>query len=225
MNGPASDHDPNEPGAPESGALERSEREPGDREPGGKAARPGGRSARVVAAVHQAVVELIAELGAEEVTIPLVAARAGVNPTTVYRRWGDMQHLLEAVALHRLRPQDPAPDTGDLGADLHEWAQRTLVSITLPDSQALLRGAVARGDSWNACIRSRAGQIESILEASLARDEAPPSLERVLDHVVAPIYFRVLIGPEPASPAYVHHLVDEMLAGTAPERSRPTPES
>jgi AcrR family transcriptional regulator len=181
----------------------------------GKAARPGGRSARVVRAVHDAVAELVAELGADEVTIPAVAARAGVNPTTVYRRWGDMQHLLEAVALHRLRPQDPAPDTGDLGEDLRQWAQRTLVSISSPDGLALLRGAIARGDSWNACVQARAGQIEAILASAGLREEPAPPLEQVLDHVVAPLYFRVLIGPDPANTAYAHRLVHEVLADPA----------
>src|SRR4051812_6853411 len=43
--------------------------------------RPGGRSARIRVAVHRAVEELLAEGPAEALTIPLIAAHAGVHPT------------------------------------------------------------------------------------------------------------------------------------------------
>src|SRR5579862_882907 len=46
--------------------------------------RPGGRSAAVLNSVKVAVEELVQEKGRERVTIPMVAERAGVNPTSVY---------------------------------------------------------------------------------------------------------------------------------------------
>ena len=67
--------------------------------------RPGGRSARVQQSVHQAVRDLEAELGREALTVPAIAARAGVTPSTVYRRWGDLRELLSDVAVERLRPE------------------------------------------------------------------------------------------------------------------------
>jgi len=54
--------------------------------------RPGGRSARVQKAVHRAVRELQADGGEGELTVPAVAARAGV--TTV----DDLSTLGDAVA-------------------------------------------------------------------------------------------------------------------------------
>ena len=56
--------------------------------------RPGGRSARVRAAVHRAVEELLAESPAEALTMPIIANRAGVHPTTVSRRWSSLGDLL-----------------------------------------------------------------------------------------------------------------------------------
>ena len=64
--------------------------------------RPGGRSARVRDAVHKAVVELLAD-GEIDVAIPKIAERAGVNPTSIYRRWGSRDHLLLDAAVTRLR--------------------------------------------------------------------------------------------------------------------------
>lgn len=37
------------------------------------------------------------ERDAAQLTIPAVAERAGVNPTTIYRRWGTLQALLAEV--------------------------------------------------------------------------------------------------------------------------------
>ena len=61
--------------------------------------RPGGRSARVQASVHAAVRALLAEMSRPEITVPLIAARAGVTPSTIYRRWGDLQELLGPLFL------------------------------------------------------------------------------------------------------------------------------
>ena len=74
--------------------------------------RPGGRSARVQASVHKAVRELMAEMSRADVTIPLIAGKAGVTPSTIYRRWGDLQELLADVAVDRLRPDIQPIDCG-----------------------------------------------------------------------------------------------------------------
>ncbi|MEG2632003.1 MAG: ATP-binding protein, partial [Comamonas sp.] len=59
---------------------------------------PGGRSARVQESVHSAVRELLEAHERSSVTVPMIAARAGVTPSTIYRRWGDLSALLADVA-------------------------------------------------------------------------------------------------------------------------------
>lgn len=49
--------------------------------------RPGGRTARVRAAVLDAAGDLLAENGFARLDLAEVAARAEVGKTTVYRRW------------------------------------------------------------------------------------------------------------------------------------------
>src|ERR1700712_3794350 len=85
--------------------------------------RPGGRSAAVLTSVKNAVEELVKEKGRERVTIPRVAERAGVNPTSVYRRWGDLQTMINDIATYRLDPERPMPESGGLRSDLTEWAR------------------------------------------------------------------------------------------------------
>ena len=86
--------------------------------------RPGGRSARVQAAVHQAVRELQREQGRDGLTVPAAAARAGVTPSTIYRRWGDLSQLLADVAVEQLQPEQAPPDTGSFYGDLLAWLEQ-----------------------------------------------------------------------------------------------------
>ncbi|MGH1551702.1 helix-turn-helix domain-containing protein [Streptomyces sp. L7] len=99
-------------------------------------------------AVRKAVEELIAEQGSDAVTIPMVAERAGVNHSSIYRRWGDARTMVNDLATYRLDADRGLPDTGDLGADLTAWAQELIDHYSIPVNAALLRGgAAAAGDS------------------------------------------------------------------------------
>ncbi len=104
--------------------------------------RPGGRSARVQAAVHAAVRELTAEMGRDALTVPLIAQRAGVTPSTVYRRWGDLRELLSDVAVERLRPDTAPRDHGCLAADLTAWAEQFLDEMASPTGRTYIRDAL-----------------------------------------------------------------------------------
>ena len=71
-------------------------------------ARVGGRSARVVADVLRVTLELIGEHGFAGLRVEDVAARAGVNKTTIYRRWPTRADLVVAALIELA-----TPPTGD----------------------------------------------------------------------------------------------------------------
>src|SRR3954447_6450353 len=104
--------------------------------------RPGGRSARVQQSVHAAVRELVGEVGRDALTVPMVATRAGVTPSTIYRRWGDLQELLSDVAVERLRPDTAPNDHGALASDLTAWAEQFLDEMASPTGRAYIRDAL-----------------------------------------------------------------------------------
>src|ERR1700676_5525157 len=106
------------------------------------AKRPGGRTAAVSSAIKTAVEELVAEKGRDRVSIPMVAERAGVNPTTVYRRWPDAATMINDIASYPLDPDRPLPDTGDLQSDIAAWATEILNHYRTPVNAALLRAGV-----------------------------------------------------------------------------------
>ncbi|WP_306970903.1 TetR/AcrR family transcriptional regulator [Streptomyces afghaniensis] len=187
--------------------------------------RPGGRSARVQAAVHTAVRELASEVGRDALTVPMVAQRAGVTPSTIYRRWGDLQVLLSDVAVERLRPDTEPADHGTLASDLTAWAEQFLDEMASPAGRAYIRDALLGDpDGGNAgqCSAYAAEQIDVILRRASGRGEPAPGVETVVDQVVAPLMYRVLFRPDGLDTAYAHRLVAGVLgrSGASPGVSR-----
>ncbi|MFM9368494.1 TetR/AcrR family transcriptional regulator [Streptomyces sp. Da 82-17] len=183
-----------------------------------RARRPGGRSARVAAQVHQAVTDLIGERGYGNFTVGDVATRAGVADSSVYRRWGNLETLLADVVLTRLNAQSPMPDTGTLAGDLRTYAAQVAREITGPDGPALLHLAVAlsssgeRGRQASEALRAeRTRQLQSMLDRAHDRGERAPDAYEVLDHVLAPMYIRVLFGLVPLTPDYIEGLVERVM--------------
>lgn len=183
-----------------------------------RARRPGGRSARVGAEVHRAVTDLINERGYGNFTVGDIAARAGVADSSIYRRWGSLETLLGDVALTRLNAQSPMPDTGSLAGDLRTYAANVAREITGPDGLALLRLSVALSSTGHQGLRARddllaerARQLQSMLDRAIERGERAPDALGVLDHILAPMYIRVLLGIGPLTPDYVDGLVDRLL--------------
>ncbi|GAA1917532.1 TetR/AcrR family transcriptional regulator [Streptomyces durmitorensis] len=179
--------------------------------------RPGGRSARVGAEVHQAVIDLINERGYGNFTVGQVAARAGVADSSIYRRWGSLETLLSDVVLTRLNAQSPMPDTGSLAGDLRTYAANVAREITGPDGLLLVRLAVALSSKGQQGLEAgeelraeRTRQLQSMLDRARERGEDAPDALGVLDHILAPMYIRVLFGME-ITPDYVDGLVDRML--------------
>jgi AcrR family transcriptional regulator len=55
----------------------------------GVSRRPGGRTADVTNRVHEAIIELLVEDGVQACTFSAVAERAGMELSTIYRRFPD----------------------------------------------------------------------------------------------------------------------------------------
>jgi AcrR family transcriptional regulator len=171
--------------------------------------RPGGRSARVRAAVLDAADEL-ADAGGEPLTVRRLAAASGVSEPTIYRRWRTAENVLLDATVRRLSRQSPVVATGDLRADLVTWADDLDAGLATPAGQRFLEALVrARGSSAGTLAPFLTQRIEQLREL-LAADHAPASLtvETLLDHVLAPLYVRRMLGYAGGSTA---ELVDRVL--------------
>jgi AcrR family transcriptional regulator len=180
------------------------------------ATRTGGRSARIRAAVHQAVRELLSEEARDELTVPAVAHRADVHATTIYRRWGTLGELLADVAASRFSGDIVVPDTGSLRGDLERWVIDVATDLADPDSLAVLRAGVGAGESASCgCVDDRQAQLGAMIERETGRGGPAPTVAEAVDGLLAPIYYRALFTPEPATSEWARDRVAALLALSA----------
>lgn len=179
--------------------------------------RPGGRSSRVQASVHQAVRKLLEHMPREDLTFPLIAAEAGVTPSTLYRRWGDLPQLLADVALERIRPIAEPADTGSLHGDLQAWTEQYIEEMGSPLGRTLLRDtlvATQEDQVTCACVDIIRDQLGIVLSRAGARGESGPDVDTMLDQLVAPIVYRILYGLQP-DVAFGRKLVEHLTSEQA----------
>lgn len=167
--------------------------------------RPGGRAAKVRAAVLAAVLDQLADGGLSGVTVEAVAARAGVHKTTVYRRWPKRADLIRDALADRLDAALPIHDTGDVDADLAALARAVAAVLSTP-----LEGAVTRAlmgatphDEITGLVHQywtrRLTAIEPRIRAAIDHGQLPPGTDpaRVVHAVAAPLFFKRFVARQP----------------------------
>jgi AcrR family transcriptional regulator len=169
--------------------------------------------------VFKAAASLLTEREPGSLTVTEIAERAGVAATSLYRRWGDVEILLLEVAVDQLNQEHPLPDTGSLDGDLRAWARRIATGLRNKRSSSLFKvivASAARGsirDSARVRVMDlRVKQIKAMLNRAHERGEQAPQVSEVLDHLLAPLYFRALFGA-PADSKFAAGLVDYLLGG------------
>ena len=177
------------------------------------------------AALRDAALELLAEIGYDRLSIEAVAARAKASKMTIYRRWSGKAELV-ADAISSLRKPGEVPDTGSLRGDLEAMARSSDSPDIRFDAQLVLGlvTALARDAELRQVIREqflgRGGirlrqvfreqligwdgiRLRPVFERAVARGEIPPG--RNLD---------LLISVFPA--LVIHHL---LIFGELPDAS------
>jgi AcrR family transcriptional regulator len=184
--------------------------------------RPGGRSARITAAVRAATMAALLEHGFAGMQMEDIAARAGVNKSTLYRRWGSRERLLADALAANSGQQVPVPDTGSLRGDLRALALSVRDAIVAPSTRALMTALAAGRDNdlddvgrgfWEA----RLAAARPIVERAVARGELPPDSDAddVIVRVVGPIWFAAFGPGRPVDDAFVTRTVDVVIDGSA----------
>ncbi|BCJ45521.1 TetR family transcriptional regulator [Actinoplanes ianthinogenes] len=167
--------------------------------------RPGGRTARTRAAVFEAAMAELAENGYAGTRIEAVATRAGVALSTVYRRWGNLDGLIQDL-VDEITVELPIPDTGTLEGDLTEVA-RIIVGlhrhpVHRPWLDALIMTAVrdpASRHTLTETIRVRIKRAATVVDRAVERAEIPAGTcaDEAVRMLAAPFYYRIYISGEP----------------------------
>lgn len=184
------------------------------------------RGAPVTEAIFQATFEEIARVGYGGLTRELVAVRAGVNKSTVYRRWPTTLALVEAAfssTLTRIVPRVPNTSTlrGDLLALVLDVARiagtaqgRASMRVFLFDELAPELASVATMLHEEQEMRGP----KLIIDRAIGRGELPPGTDRafVVDTVNGAVLYKLLVGHVPGAgldEAHARKLVDVLLYG------------
>jgi AcrR family transcriptional regulator len=184
-------------------------------------ARPGGRSARVRAAVIEALLGELAEHGLGGTTMEGVARRAGVNKTTLYRRWGSKEELVLDALLELGERRVPIPDSGSLRDDLLTVAREIVVSVSTPEADAVIRAAAADpgpDSKLVAAVREfwavRFGLLGTMVERAIERGELPAGTDPkpLIEGLLGGIYLRLLVTREPLDDEVLVRLADWLAA-------------
>lgn len=177
--------------------------------------RPGGRAARIQAAVLEAVETLRQEKAASEITVPMIAARAGVTPSTIYRRWGDLSQLLADAAVRQFQADALPPDSGNWQSDLGLWLEQFVDEMSSGPGRELLREALAGSSTERAgqCTECILRNLASIIARGVRQGATPPDAETLLDRVVAPVIYRILFTKTPPTTQYAAGLLRQCLDG------------
>jgi AcrR family transcriptional regulator len=169
--------------------------------------RPGGRSARVVESVLDSTRAELARVGYLRLSIEAVASKAGVNKTTVYRRWPTKASLVVAAIAGAL-VFEVAPEQASLRDDLLTLAFRLDRWLRTPEGTAVTRGLAMELEFPEVLATTRAARLQvkeqwtAAVKRAIARGEIPAGTDPDL-------IFELLTGTMVDAFVRVTHVVDD----------------
>jgi AcrR family transcriptional regulator len=185
------------------------------------------RDPTVDAAIHQAVLDLLVEVGYADLTIEAVARRAGVGHTSIYRRWPSKAHMVHEVVFP---DQDAAfvPPGTPFDEMVRRFAVGVVESLSRPEARAAIPGLMADWQADPELRRRLMDRFEPATRAHLreaaaeavARGELRPEadVDRVYDAVLGAAVASQWVSHGASGRRLVDTLVDLVLNGM---RARP----
>ncbi|KQR95982.1 TetR family transcriptional regulator [Williamsia sp. Leaf354] len=186
--------------------------------------RPGGRTAQVRESVLRTVGDMVADRGFDALELPVVAERAGVGKTTLYRRWGSASALVSDLLVEMAASSRPRADTGSLRGDLTANAALVVDTLGYARQGRLFRAmfAAAAADPTTAEALAtfyavRVTEWAPCVDDAILRGEAPAGTDahEVIRAVSAPLYYRFLTTLTPPDGDDADRAVAVVLAAVA----------
>jgi AcrR family transcriptional regulator len=184
--------------------------------------RPRSEVADSHAAIMDAVYSLLQETSVRDLTMEAVAKRAGVGKPTLYKWWQSKATLVLAMFHERLAREQNAQQTATVEATIRGKMRRLAVEFRGLFGK-VMADLIAEGQSdhrllhdlYNQHIRPRRAATIADIERGKTNGEfsADVNSEILVDEIVGPIYFRMLLRSEPLTQDYVDKLIDQTLRG------------
>lgn len=160
--------------------------------------RTGGRSARVSSAVLGAALRLLKK-NKRAPTIEEIAEHAGVERSTIYRRWKTVEGVvLDAVRDH-LQEEIAIPDSGTCREDLLQYLRGGIAFHRSAIGAVLARMMVDASEEFRRSYwAARFTEAGAIIERGQLRGEVRGQVAGalVIELLIAPLYMRSLVTGE-----------------------------
>jgi AcrR family transcriptional regulator len=171
----------------------------------------------ITAAIRNAVMNELAEVGYGRLSIEAVARRAGVGKTAIYRRWSNKLEMVLEIVSEVAGRSVPLPDTGSFAGDLtllmmiaSKALQHRIASQIIPD----LMAEAARNPQIAETLQKALGTHQTavgdkLVGQAVARGELPASADPQLavDLILGPLYWRLAVTRNPISDDYLEKLI------------------
>jgi AcrR family transcriptional regulator len=179
--------------------------------------------------IRTVAADVIASSGYAGFSLDLVAERTGVAKTTIYRRWPSKDHLVVEVVT-KLLQDIPLRDTGEVRRDLITLVTGGAASLAyLQDTGNLVSELVAVAgrhpelrialqDVWAGRRQAAIGLLEKAVDRGQVLEGCDLAL--LVDELIGPLWYRLLVTGEHSDAAYAALLVDDVLASHVPAASK-----
>ncbi|MEV0274238.1 TetR/AcrR family transcriptional regulator [Hamadaea sp. NPDC050747] len=182
------------------------------REPAGAAVR----RPEITAAVLDAVVRELSEVGFGRLSVEGVARRAGVAKSAVYRRWNSKLEMVLELLSGMVSRRISLPDKGSLQADLtmvvdilSTVLEHPMAKNVLPDLLAEAARNPQIETTLHAAIQAAQRDVGDLLVSrAVDRGELPGTVDRELltDLIAGPLYWRISVMRSHVPPGYADQL-------------------
>ena len=178
------------------------------------------RDASRDAALRQAAMELLAEVGYRALTMDAVAAHARAGKATIYRRWDSKLDLIIDTCNQLVQRNIPVPDTGSAEQDLREFLRAFASFLTGPAGKAAqaLVGELPHEPELAEAFRAsfllpQRDVLRRILERGVQRGDVHPEapVDTVVELAGANLLYRLMLADEPLDNRFVDRLLNTAL--------------
>ncbi len=184
------------------------------------------RGEPIVAKVLEATVEEIAIAGYAALTLERVASRAGVNRTTIFRRWPTKKDLVLATMKRMTEQVRFDWDHGNLRADLAQLIAVAARTVFAPGMVGMHKMMVeAREDpelgELARCIRDEKHDAAfALLARAEKRGEFRKDLDKelFLESLMGMLFAKVVFRHETITPEFTRHMLDYVMKVATPAR-------
>lgn len=178
------------------------------------------RDASRDAALRQAALEVLAEVGYRALTMDAVANHARAGKATIYRRWDSKLDLVIDTCNELVQRRIPEPDLGSVSEDLGEFLRSFATMLTGPVGKAAqaLVGELPHEPELAAKFRGsflipQRDMLCKIIERGVQRGEisSQAPIDTVVELAGAGLIYRLMLADEPLDTNFVDRLVNDAL--------------